>query len=84
MTEDTRYPYTYAADFLRSVAGYNAQGTNLSRSDASQIRSKIAEIIGMDDEELAKKLADYYLANQEEMTEKSVDEFLTSSGLKKD
>ena len=53
--DDTRYPYTYAADLIRMIPD-----AKLSRSEASRIRQTIAKVIGMDDEELAKKLADYY------------------------
>lgn len=73
--KDTRYPYTYACDLIRSAAGYNEHGTKLSRSDASQIRTLIAEIIGMPDEELAKKLADYERQHCDELTEASVKEW---------
>jgi hypothetical protein len=73
---DTRYPYTHACDFIRSIAGYGENGAKLSRSDASQIRSKIAEIIEMDDNLLACKLADYYLKNKDEIDNKSVEYLL--------
>ena len=75
MSDDTRYPYTYAADYIRSLAGYNSEGTKISRSDASHIRSSIAEIIGWDDEELSRKIADFYKKNEEAITNKSVKEF---------
>ncbi len=76
MKADTRYPYTYAADYVRSLAGYGHGGTKLSRSDASQIRGGIAKAIGMDDEELARKLADHYKANEDAITKASVAAFL--------
>ncbi|MCY1407648.1 hypothetical protein D3C76_134810 [compost metagenome] len=66
-SEDSRYPYTYACDFIRSIAGYGEGGTKLSRGDASQILVHIAEIIGMPDEELARKIADHYLANRDDI-----------------
>lgn len=60
-----KYPYTYAADYIRQIAGCNEFfNTKLSRSDASKIRQKIAKIIGIEDEELAKKLANIYIENQ--------------------
>lgn len=74
-SEDSRYPYTYACDFIRSIAGYGDGGTKLSRSDASQIRSRIAEILGMKDDDLAKKIADHYLANRDEITDEAVQAF---------
>lgn len=51
----SRSPYTLSADFIRSFAG---PGT-LSRSEASQIRSAIAEVLGIDDTEFAQKLAQH-------------------------
>ena len=74
--KDTRYPYTYACDLIRSATEYTKEGCPLSRSDASKIRELIAEIIGMPDEELANKLADYYINNEPEITERGVQEFL--------
>ena len=74
----SRYPYTHACDFIRMLAGHNAKGTKLSRADASHIRSTIAEIIGMDDEELAYKLANRELAKTEIDRENEAQEFLKS------
>lgn len=74
--EDSRYPYTYACDLIRMVAGYSSAGSKLSRLDASLIRTKIAEIIEMDDEELAIKLADYFKENEEKLTNDGVNEFM--------
>jgi hypothetical protein len=59
---DSRYPYTYACDFIRRAGPANYSGVVLSRSNASQIRMVISEAIGMDDHELACKLADAELA----------------------
>ncbi len=75
MKKDTRYPYTYSADLIRLTAGYNKEGTKLSRSDAARIKSLIAEIIKVDGELLASKLADYFLKNQESLTKKALEEF---------
>ena len=63
---DSRYPYTYAADFIRSHGPVSAEGVILSRSDASKIRKAIAKALGIDNEELAKKLADAELANNQD------------------
>ena len=57
--DDTRYPYTYACDYLRV-----SSPSSISRSDASRIRQGVAKALGMEDGDLAVKLADYYLANQ--------------------
>lgn len=73
---DTRYPYTYACDLIRSVSGHTEAGCGLSRSSASRIRELIAKAIGMPDEELAKKLADYYNEHEEQITNDCVQEFL--------
>lgn len=75
MENDSRYPYTYAADFVRGLAGYGEGGTKLSRSDASQVRQGIADALGMDDAELAKKLADHYRSNKDTLVSKSVEAF---------
>lgn len=77
-TEDTRYPYTYAADYVRSLAGYGEQGTKLSRSDASQICAGIAIALGMEESELARRLADYYKANENALADKGVAAFVAS------
>ena len=63
MENDPRYPYTYACDYIRRVAGYNSEGTKLSRADASRIRAEIAKVLGMDDSEFSRKLADHFLKN---------------------
>lgn len=55
---DSRYPYTYSCDFIRAAGPVGRGGVVLSRSDASQIRQRIAKALGMDDHELACKLAD--------------------------
>lgn len=56
MLEDGRYPYTYAADYLRAI------NPEISRSDMSKIRHMIADVLGISDEDLAKKLADKHLS----------------------
>ena len=70
LENDSRYPYTYSCDFIRCLAGYSLYGMKISRSDASQIRSGIAEALGMDDVELAQKLSDYYKANENTILQK--------------
>jgi hypothetical protein len=64
MTDDSRYPYTYSCDMIRKLGGYVDGSTRLSRSDASQIRQGIAQIIGVSDKNLACVIADFYLANE--------------------
>ena len=63
---DSRYPYTYAADFIRAYGPVSSEGVVLSRSDASKIREAIAEALNVDDWHLAVKLADAQLANEED------------------
>ena len=59
MTEfsPSRYPYTYAADYLRQISTHG----DLSRADASRIRKTIAAACGIDDATVASALADLYL-----------------------
>jgi hypothetical protein len=66
---DSRYPYTYACDFIRAASPVNHEGVVLSRGDASQIRKHIAKALCMDDHELACKLADAELERQSDPQE---------------
>lgn len=61
-SSDTRYPYTYACDYIRSLGPACSSGVALSRADASRIRQGIAAALGVDDAELAARLADHELA----------------------
>lgn len=60
-----RYPYTYAADFLRShhemVPAWLRDRLDGSRSAASQIRSEWAKAIGVTDYDAAETLALAYI-----------------------
>ena len=58
---DSRYPYTYACDFLRSAAPWDEHGCTMSRSDASQVRQLTSLALGVDDKEVAERLADTFL-----------------------
>jgi len=69
-----RHPYTYAADLLRMIPARDGMSCKLSRSDASQIRSTICEICGLDDREVAEKLADYFLENQNILQDKALED----------
>lgn len=78
---DSRYPYTYAADYIRGIAGYNENGTKLSRSDASQIRQVFSDIlefygVGINDYMFACMLADRELQKEEWVNQKQAEEFL--------
>lgn len=79
--EDTSYPYAYAEELIRSIAGYltpNDTGNKLSRSDASRILQKVAEILELDFKYVSSKLSDYYLEHKNELTENSITDFLSS------
>lgn len=76
--DDLRYPWTYAADFIRMLSGYDEEGVKLSRSNASLIRRKISEIMGLDDKYMAEQLADYFLKNQDGITDTAVKEFMNA------
>jgi hypothetical protein len=65
----SRHPYTHACDLIRCVAGHNREGSKLSRSDASQIRQLFAEVLGMNDEELATKLSLHYQKHESRYVE---------------
>lgn len=60
---DERYPYTYAADYLRGkVGGEYGTGTEfISRSAAAQIVVIIAEAIGVEAHAISCKLADAFI-----------------------
>ena len=65
MTDDERYPYTYAADCIRKAGGANTAGIKLSRSDAVKILRTISNAIGMSHRLVASKIADYELSKPE-------------------
>lgn len=74
----SRHPYTYAADYVRHHAGHaeDGSGTKLSRSDASQIISGIAEALGMEREALAIKLSEHFQRNQQALAQESVRKYM--------
>ncbi len=76
----SRHPYTYADDYVRALAGYNASGTILSRAEASLVIEGIAKAIGMTHEELAVKLSEYYQRHQEEIAKESAAVFISVMG----
>lgn len=59
---DTRYPYTYAADYLRMKIGDDYGKGLISRAAAAHAKALIAKVMGVDEREVACKLADAYLA----------------------
>jgi len=68
---DAEYPYTYAADFIRLILGYEASslGTKLkiSRSDAGRLIKHFAKAFGADRAALLTALAEYYRQNEKEI-----------------
>jgi len=73
--EDTRHPYTYAADMIRSIPELELgpSGVKLSRAEASKIRQHIAKALGIDDVKLAVKLSEYYQEHEKEWTLENVE-----------
>jgi len=75
MSDDSRFPYTYAYDYIRSLVGYDERGhTKLNRSDVVHIIKVISRIIGIDEESIVTNLAIDYLNKQDEIEEKNVHE----------
>lgn len=62
MNKDSpRYPYTFACDYLRMKVGDDYVKGLPSRAAMSHARSVIANVLGIEDKELAERLADRYL-----------------------
>ena len=67
---DTRYPYTYACDFIREhcsdwteiADGVRVRCPSLSRAQASQVMGAFEKVFGLTHEQMAMKLADTMLA----------------------
>ena len=57
--ENARYPYTYAADYLRMKIGWD-KGL-ISRAAASRARKLVAEALGFNDRSVAEILAEKYI-----------------------
>jgi hypothetical protein len=71
----SRHPYTYAADYVRSLPqerGDDGISCKLSRSDASQIISGIAEALSMERRLLAIQLSEYFQKHQDEIAQRTV------------
>lgn len=67
MASDPRYPYTYAADFVRERCtdinpSLGIRVPTISRAQASQVMHAFAFVFGMTHEQMAVKLADAFLA----------------------
>lgn len=65
--KSTRYPYTYAYDYLRAKGPGNGTADGMSRSDASKIVEAISKATGIPNIALCYQLADYYLEHGEEI-----------------
>lgn len=59
-----RFPYTYAADHIRTILKVDRDDPLVSRAQAARLKSELARILGMDEAELAAKIANDYLAKQ--------------------
>lgn len=58
---DPRYPYTYAADYLRAMVK-NDDGSFLSRAVMAHVQRVIADALGMEDTlQISRALADKYI-----------------------
>ena len=77
----SRHPYTYSADYIAHFGGYDKNGIQISRSQASQIRQGIAKALGIPDEELAEKLSTYYQENMDELSQEAAKQLLKAIGL---
>jgi hypothetical protein len=63
---DSRYPYTYACDFVRGFVTTHAEGIQgqvpeISRSQAARVMAAFEKLFGLSHEEMAKRLADAFL-----------------------
>lgn len=65
---DPRFPYTYAADFIREAGPVDKGGVVLSRADASNIIDALAKALDEDEYELRVKLAEAQLKNESDST----------------
>jgi len=74
------FPFTYAADCICLLAGYEktSLGTKLklSRGDASRILKGFSQAFGADRGALISALAEYYRKNEEEIAKNSRDQYL--------
>lgn len=78
---DSRHPYTYACDFVRSLGPCNREGVVLSRSDASTIIQGIASVLGMTKEALAEKLSLAEQSKTEDDRQKEVAKLMAALGI---
>lgn len=60
----SRFPFTYCADFIRSVGPHDGLSPVLSRANAAVIKAELALAIGMDETEFAQRVARYYMARE--------------------
>ena len=65
---DSRYPYTYAADYLREKVK-NDDGSSMSRSVMAQVQQVIADAMGMSNKlPISEALADKFIEANVELT----------------
>lgn len=61
MRNSPRYPYTYAADYLRMKVGDDYGKGLISRGAAAQVQTIIAKALAVDKETISKALAELYI-----------------------
>jgi hypothetical protein len=61
MRNSTRYPYTYAADYIRMKVGDDYGKGLISRAAAAQAQTIIAKALNIDKETISKALAELYI-----------------------
>ena len=67
---NARYPYTYAADYLRMSLG---RETDLSRREVSYLLTLIAEASDLDKRQLCCNLADTFIEHENDLVEKTAE-----------
>lgn len=65
-SDDSRYPHTYAADYLREKVGDDYGKGLMSRAAASVARDVMAKALGLNPETVANLMADAYLREREQ------------------
>lgn len=51
------YPYDYATDYVRSVVGYNMEGTRINEHEAKKLILAFSDALNVDEEIAAECLA---------------------------
>jgi elongation factor P hydroxylase len=64
---NSRYPYTYAADYLRENVK-NDDGSILSRSVMAHVQQVIADALGLENEMISNALADKFIKANDKLS----------------